>query len=150
MYGFEDIAWLPLCAGLTAFGFLATWLVGRRRGAAAVMRGVAWSLIPVAAYLTGLIELAWTVVGASVTWAVRLVFSPIVWAGVVVAGLCVVLFLVSGALRRRGKPERGQTVEAGEEAAQKELEREPSGKKAAASTDDFSEVEEILRRRGIS
>lgn len=145
--GYEEIAWLPLCAGLTAFGLLATWLVGRRRGAAAVTRGVAWSLIPVAAYLTGLIELVWTVAGASVSWALRLVFSPIVWAGVVVAGLSAILFVVSGILRGRGQPARGREVEQGGEEP-KSVEKEPSG--AQGSGDDLADVEEILRRRGIT
>ena len=147
MNGFEDIAWLPLCAGLTALGLLATWFVGRKRGAASVMRGVAWSLIPVAAYLTGLLELAWRVVGATAQWATRLIFSPIVWIGVVVAGLSVVLFLASGVLRRRGLPEGGQAGEARRDAS-KELKTKRSG--TTAASDDFSDVEEILRRRGIS
>lgn len=154
---FQEIPWLLLTAGLTGFGLLATWLVGRRRGAAAVMRGIAWSLVPIAAYLTGLIEVAWKLGAAVATWALQLVFSPLVWAGIIVAGLCAVLFVVSGVLRRRGLAgagrAAGQAVEPGRDAG-KELDRQPSGAKAtkqgATADDDFAEIEDILRRRGIS
>ena len=54
------------------------------------------------------------------SWAVRLVFSPVVWAGVVVAGVSVALFAVSGFLRRRSpKPTRAErrAAEAGDQPA---------------------------------
>lgn len=144
MSGFEQVAWLPLCAGLTVAGILLSWLVWRRRGAGSGLRGVAWSLIPIAAYLTGLIELIWQVVAASVGWAVRLVFSPIVWTGIAVAGLSAVLFLVSGVLRQR----RRAAPEAGEEP--KQVAQQESRPAAGSGDDDLAEIEEILRRRGIS
>ena len=53
MEGFEGVAWLPLCAGLTVVGCILSWVAWRRRGAGAGLRGIAWSLLPVAAYLTG-------------------------------------------------------------------------------------------------
>ncbi|MQA84995.1 MAG: cellulose synthase [Streptosporangiales bacterium] len=148
MSGFEQVAWLPLCGGLAVVGVLLSWLVWRRRGAAAGLRGVAWSLIPIAAYLTGLIELIWQVVAAGVGWALRLVFSPVVWSGVAVAGLCAVLFLVSGVLRRRTSPEDRAVPSRESGEAPKQV---TQGSRAGGEpSDDFAEIEEILRRRGIS
>src|SRR5688572_8605881 len=65
------------------------------------VRGVAWSLLPLAAAMTGLLRVVWEVADSVSSWAVRLVFSPTVWAGIIVAGVSATLFVVSGFLRRR-------------------------------------------------
>jgi hypothetical protein len=155
MNGYDSIAWLPLCFGLTVIGVILSWVAWRRRGAAAGLRGLAWSLLPVAAYLTGAVRLVWEVGTSVARWLTRFVFSPTVWAGVVVAGVAVLLFVISGALRGRtlargravGKGEvEGTTPKAGKPAARREVAKRGSG----GDDDEFSEVEEILRRRGIS
>ena len=145
MSGFDNVAWFPLCVGLTGLGLVASWLAWRRRGAAAGMRGAAWSLLPLAAYLTGAVEMLWRIGTAIADWVGGFVFSPRVWSGVIVVGLAVVLFLLSRALRARA-PKGRREVQPG---SRREV--EPARKQAAATPDDdFSEVEEILRRRGIS
>ncbi|MEU8270577.1 cellulose synthase [Sphaerisporangium sp. NPDC049002] len=158
---FDQIAWFPLCAGLTAVGLVLGFLAFRRRGAAAGLRVSAWSLIPIAAYLTGALPAAWKIGTAVVGFFTGLVFSPAVWAGVAVAGLSVVLFLVSGVLRRR----RGDAAAPAREArtAKQAAPRADQGaaapttpnrtlpqKPAASADDDLSDIEEILKRRGIS
>ncbi|WP_283136841.1 cellulose synthase [Rhizohabitans arisaemae] len=165
MPSYEQIAWLPLCTGLTAVGLVLSWLALRRRGAAAGIRGAAWSLLPLAAYLTGAVALVWTVLSQAVSFVAGFVFSPVKWAGVVIAGLAAVLFVVSGVLRARrsagaGPGKRAKAappaqppaagVTPGAQGAPKPVGpgRKPSGK--AAADDDLSEIEEILRRRGIS
>jgi len=183
--GFDQVAWLPLCVGLTALGLILSFTVGRRRGAATVVRGIAWSLLPLAAYLTGVLPLVWDTATAIAGWVGRLVFSPRVWVGVAVAGLAVLLFMISGMLRnravardRKSRPavaaagsrqvpagarqpslpsgqaaQARQPVQAGRkqagtgEAAQKQASQKQTDPLA---DDDFSEVEEILRRRGIT
>ena len=50
MSTYSQIAWLPLTAGLTLVGLIISFFVWRRRGAAAGLRGVAWSLLPLAAF----------------------------------------------------------------------------------------------------
>src|SRR6476620_11820050 len=87
---------------LTIVGLVLSMIVWRRRGPAAGLRGVAWSLLPAAAGLTGTLRLIWDIGDSVVNWATRLVFSPVVWAGIVLAGVSVVLFGVSGAMRARG------------------------------------------------
>jgi hypothetical protein len=108
---YDKIAWLPLCGGLTALGLVLSYLAMRRRGLGAGLRGVAWSLLPIAAYLTGSIEMFWKMGVAIGDFAKGFVFSPRVWAGIALAGLAVVLFVVSGPLRRRGVG-RGQDRQA--------------------------------------
>lgn len=159
MSGFDKVAWFPLCAGLTGLGLVASWLAWRRRGVAAGMRGAAWSLLPLAAYLTGAVKMLWRIGTAIADWVGGFVFSPTVWSGVVVAALALVLFMLSGTLRRR-TPTRGRAAQppASDATASRRgvssADRravEPARKQAAAAPDDdFSDVEEILRRRGIS
>jgi len=120
--GYNSIAWLPLCAGLTILGLILTYVIGRRRGRLSMLRGVAWSLLPVAAYLTGSVEMFWKIGAAIGHYADGFVFSPVKWAGVAVAGLSALLFFAtSGRGRRRAarlarKSGHGQS-EAGADAA---------------------------------
>ena len=102
MSTYDKIAWLPLCGGLTGLGLVLSYLVMRRRGMASGLRWAAWSLLPMAAYLTGSIEMFWKMGVAVGDFAKGFVFSPRVWSGIALAGLAVVLFVVSGPLRRRG------------------------------------------------
>ncbi|MEV7009056.1 cellulose synthase [Streptosporangium sp. NPDC051022] len=167
---FDQIAWLPLCAGVTGVGLVLSFLLLRRRGAAAGLRGAAWSLLPLAAYLTGALPALWQVGTAVVGFFAALVFSPVVWAGVAVAGLSAVLFLVSGVLRRRGASAPAAApsgssgssvtgaparpgVAAAPPAPAGARPRPQPGKAAQpakpAADDDFSDIEDILKRRGI-
>ncbi|HEY2239388.1 MAG TPA: cellulose synthase, partial [Streptosporangiaceae bacterium] len=103
MSNYDNIAWLPLCAGLTGLGLVLSYLVMRRRGLGSGLRWAAWSLLPLAAYLTGAIKMIWKMGVAIGDFAKGFVFSAQVWAGIAVAGLAVVLFVASGPLRRRAK-----------------------------------------------
>jgi hypothetical protein len=155
MSTYSQIAWLPLCGGLTGLGLVASWLAFRRRGFAAGLRGVAWSLLPLAAYLTGAIEMIWKMGVAIGSFATSFIFSPEKWAGIAVVVVAALAFVVSGLLRRNrpgkataGKPKDGKPTAAppkGQAIAPR------SGRAVAgADDDDFSEVEKILRSRGIS
>src|SRR6516225_6615191 len=101
MSTYDKIAWLPLCAGLTGLGLVLSYIVMRRRGPGSGLRWAAWSLLPLAAYLTGAIEMFWKMGIAVGDFAKGFVFSAQVWAGIAVAGLSALLFAVSGRLRRR-------------------------------------------------
>ena len=89
----------------------------RRRGIGSGLRGAAWSLLPVAAYLTGAIEMFWKMGVAIGDFATGFVFSPKVWSGIAVAGFSALLFVVSGPLRRRrlnrGSQRHRATAESG-------------------------------------
>jgi MFS family permease len=148
---------LASASGVTVAGLVASWFTGRRRGLAAGLRGAAWSLLPVAAYLTGVLGLLWRFGTAIARFATAFVFSPFVWTGIAVAGLAALLFVVSGALRRRrGKGGSGGAIPAVPgQAPGKALEpgrsSQPGGKRraAAAADEDFGEVADILRKHGI-
>jgi hypothetical protein len=122
---YSSVFWLPLCAALTALGLVITYAVGRRRGSRAMLRGAAWSLIPLAAYLTGSIKMLWQIGDAIGNFASAFVFSPVKWAGIGVAALCAVLFVATSGRERR-KAARARAAARAAEGSDK------SDKKAAA------------------
>lgn len=147
----DEVTWTALTAVLTALGAAWTWYAFRHRGVASGLRGAGLTLLPPAAWLTGTLQMFTEIGGSVAGWATDLVLDPRVWAGVVLAGLAVVLLVVSGVVRDRalaqGKQARRKRAERGAEPG------ELPGKSRKASEpadDDLSEVEEILRRRGIS
>jgi hypothetical protein len=169
MSTYDKIAWLPLCGGLTGLGLVLSYVAMRRRGLGSGVRGAAWSLLPLAAYLTGAIEMFWKMGAAVGDFAKGFVFSAQVWSGIAVAGVAAVLFVVSGPLRRR-RVKRGQDksavgAKAGATAGPgRELAARPAPaattapgrtpvkarKGKEADDDDLGDVEDILRRHGIT
>jgi hypothetical protein len=98
---YSSIAWLPLAAGLTILGLVLSYLIYQRRGLRPALMGVALSLLPIAAYLTGAIEMLWKVGAAIGQFGTGFVFSPSKWAGIGVTGLAIALFLAAGGRQRR-------------------------------------------------
>jgi hypothetical protein len=173
MSTYDQIVSLPLCGGLTALGLVLSYFVMRRRGLGSGLRGAAWSLLPLAAYLTGSVKWFWKIGVAIADFAKGFVFSTEVWSGIAVAGLAVVLFMVSGPLRRRGRQAVGTkaagTKAAGTKAAGREIAPRTAsvatttsartqgvpaqarkGKDPVGDDDDLGDVEDILRRHGIT
>lgn len=170
MPDFSDLTLLPFCVGLTLLGLIGSWAAAKRRGTTAGVRGVAWSLLPVSLYLTGLLEMLWDVVKAASDWVVNLVFSPSVWAGVALFGVSVVLFVLTGVLRGRGKSaeaegkgkgkgkksvgttERaaGEITATGPAPASASKKKQPKKKAADPDAGEFDEIEDILKRHGIN
>jgi hypothetical protein len=166
MSTYSQIAWLPLCGGVTGVGLVASYLAYRRRGFAAGLRGVAWSLLPMAAYLTQSVQTLWDMGVKLVDFATGFVFSPERWAGIALVGVALVMFVVSGLMRRtRPAGDGGRAVKGGAAkpgaaatgagksgAATKQALERRSSRQAAdlPDDDDFSEIEKILRNRGIS
>ncbi|MCD0450124.1 hypothetical protein LO762_13110 [Actinocorallia sp. API 0066] len=144
----SDALLFTVSLAVTVLGLLASWRVGRGRGAASGLRGAAWSLVPLGFYLTGLTG-----------FLASLVFSPAKWAGVVVLALAGVLYVVSGVRLRSsaGRPGRaGRTGGAhGGEPRRAGAGAQPPAVGGAARRpappidDEMAEIEEILRRRGI-
>ena len=144
----DEVTWAALTATLTALGAAWTWYAFRHRGAASGLRGAGLTLLPPAAWLTGTLEMFTEIGGSVVDWASGLVLSPAVWAGTVLAGLSLLLLVVSGILRTRALARAsGRGARAVDAARGGEL---PSGSPSPPADDDLAEVEEILRRRGIS
>jgi len=142
----DDAAWAALTLSLTVAGGIWTWFAFRSRGLASGVRALGFTLLPLAAYLTNTLQMFTGIATEIGDWASSLVFSPVVWMGVVLAGISVVLIGVGGRLRAR---------EVGPSSDQdgKEL---PSagparkGRPALAEDNDMADIEALLRKRGIS
>lgn len=151
----DNTTWAALALVLTLLGAGLSVLAWRRRGLTAGLRGLAWTLVPVAAWLTGTLRLAANIVGDVAAWGAGLVFSPTVWLGITIAGIAAVLWVVSGFLRARGIGVRGQQRGAGESrtkpAAAARLGKKSSRPPGARSDDldDLDDIEAILKRHGI-
>jgi hypothetical protein len=98
---YNSIEWLPLAAGLTVLGLLLSYAVWRRSGVRPALRVVAVSLLPIAAYLTGAIEMFWKIGVAIGQFGTGFAFSTTKWVGIGVTGLAIALFLAAGGREAR-------------------------------------------------
>ncbi|PUA79584.1 cellulose synthase [Nocardioides currus] len=150
----DEATWAALAATLTLLGLVWTYVSYRRRGAVAAMRALGFTTLPVAAWLTGTLEMFTEIGGSVADWATGLVLSPITWAGIGVAGFGIVLIVISGYLRDR---QIARGLDAGGTAPRAERERSlPAGSSTSSGTgsspvvdDDLADIEAILKRRGI-
>ena len=114
------------------------------------MRALGFTMLPVAAWLTGTLEMFTEIAGSVTDWATSLVFNPITWTGIGLAGLGIVLIVVSGIVRDRQLARGGDRPTASKSRAKLP---EASSTRGAASApvvdDDLADIEDILRRRGI-
>lgn len=138
--GYDEAAWGALALALTVLGGVVTFFRWRSRGLAALLRGSGLSLLPLAAWLTGLLELVADIGGDISRWAVHLVFSPVVWLGIVLAGVAGVLFGAGTWLAGRGGS-------APAEVKSRTREPLPRGSEDIEGMDD---INAILRKHGIS
>src|SRR5262249_11529995 len=173
---FSQIPWFFLCGGLTAVGLIGSWFALRRRGPRAAARWVAWSLLPIALYLVGILQVLWRFGVAIGGFFGALAFSPQAWCGLILprrapllfAGIARVLLVVPGGRRGRSRrrEEKGErdrkdtrALSAAPPAAasaagmpSRQAAPVPAKRKggAAPADEDFDEVASILRRHGIS
>ena len=153
----EGTTWAALTAALTVAGAIWTWIAFRRRGAANGLRALGFTLLPAAAWLTGTLEMVVDIAGSVTDWATSLVFDVRTWVGVGLAGLAVLLWVVSGILRDR-QLARAQAAKAA--ATDGRATRGREGLPEASSTrsgptskpavdDEMADIEALLRKRGI-
>jgi hypothetical protein len=166
---FSQIPWFFLCGGLTAVGLIGSWFALRRRGPRAAARWLAWALLPTALYLVGILQVLWRFGVAIGDFFSGLAFSPKVWSGVILAGVSLVLFVVTGGLRGRSRRKRAKAEPDSQPPATRALGAAPPAaasagmasrpkaapvpakrKGAAPDDEDFGEVAAILKRHGIS
>ena len=166
---FSQIPWFFLCGGLTAVGLIGSWFALRRRGPRAAARWLAWALLPIALYLVGILQVLWRFGIAIGDFFSGLAFSPKVWSGVILAGVSLVLFVVTGGLRGRSRRKRAKAEPDSQQPATRALAAVPPAaasagtasrpkaagvpakrKGATPADEDFGEVAAILKRHGIS
>jgi hypothetical protein len=151
--------WLSIggwvCIAVTVVGLGLSVVVWRRRGARSGLRGIAWSLLPIAAYLTHSVRLIGQLVSAIVQFASSFVFSTKAWVGVGLLVLAILLFVASGGVPKARRPARRKDARkdrAGDEDGQpgKVPALQDRRAKPTADDDDLGDVKDILKRHGIS
>ncbi|WP_156721521.1 hypothetical protein [Streptomyces apocyni] len=141
-----------VCSAVSAAGLGIAAITAYRKRFLTATRIAAYSLIPLGLVMTGVIE-----------WVSDLVFKPSTWVGFGVLGLAWLLFMTTRAIERRGggtRKERKQAAAAEQQAAVAPGASAPSlgagqsapparQKKSDAPTEDFSDIEAILKKHGI-
>lgn len=150
----EGTTWAALTAALTVAGAIWTWIAFRRRGAANGLRAMGFTLLPAAAWLTGTLEMVVEIAGSVTDWATGLVFNVLTWSGIGLAGLAVVLFVVSGFIRDR-QLARAQTKDGAPAAAPSSKRRDelpPASARTKGGSpidNEMADIEALLKKRGI-
>ncbi|MDH6708696.1 hypothetical protein P3T27_005436 [Kitasatospora sp. MAA19] len=138
---------------LTAGGVAVAGLRAYRRRFLSATRWLAVALIPVGLYLTGLFPVARTIGSEFAAWATKLVFDPRVWTGIVLLGVSAVLLVTTRWVGRRGAvdsaPERPAAAAPERPAVASAPPKKPAAGKRDDGLGDFTDIEEILRKRGI-
>jgi hypothetical protein len=151
----DDPSYFALALALTLVAGTVTWFAYRKRGLGAGLKGAGITVLPIAAYLTKTLEMFARIGDAIGDWAVRLAFSPVVWIGIVLAGVGVLLFAAGRVVDARGgdkpaKP-RKQKVRGPEQLESSQpTAAAPVAAPAASVDDDLADIEALLRNRGIT
>jgi hypothetical protein len=152
---------VTVCAALSAAGLAVSFLTAYRRRFVAATRLAAVSLLPIGLAMAGLVGLGGKIVQAVGTWAADLVLKPTVWVGFGALAVSVLLYLVAKFAEthpggKAGRSQRGEASRAGQRTA-----AEPGAARPAVTSgnaakpkpdsggDDFSDIEEILKKHGI-
>ncbi|MDQ0989850.1 hypothetical protein [Streptomyces sp. V3I7] len=144
-----------VCAAVSAAGLGIAVVTAYRKRFLTAVRIAAYSLVPIGLVLTGIIS-----------WLGTTAFSPTAWAGFAVLALAWLLFLTTRAVERRrhggtraerkaaARSERQDAVAPASSApslgtASGSAPRPASTSRAGDSSDDFSDIEAILKKHGI-
>ena len=139
------MSWGALALSLSVVGGIYTWWALRHRGVAAAVRGAGLTLLPIAAWLTGLLQVVGEIGDSLSNWLARLVFSPSTWLGIIIGFVAIVLIGSARALGRREKPDAS---DAGRGSTPKAV--GPTKTSDPLIDDEMAEIQAILRKRGIS
>jgi hypothetical protein len=140
-----------VCSAVSAAGLGIAVVTAYRRRFLSAARIAAYALVPVGLVMTGLVG-----------WLADTAFSPTAWAGFGVLGAAWLLFAGTRAVERRrvGRATSGSertgavapgasapSLGAGSRPAKGSAAPRPAG--SAAATDDFTDIEAILKKHGI-
>jgi hypothetical protein len=144
----DDVSWGALALSLTVLGGIYTWWSLRHRGVTAAVRAGGITLLPLAAWMTGLLSVFGDVVDTFSNWFAHLIFSPKVWLGMIIFVIAFVLIGGANAVSRRVNPKPAKQA--------KDKKTQPKAVQKAAQPDplliddEMAEIQAILKKRGIS
>lgn len=154
---YDQGLWFIICAVVTGLGVIGAFFAFARRGAVSGFRVLGWALLPLAAALTGVVQLLFNFATATIRFVTNFALSVEAWVGFAMFAFAFVLLGGAGIARRRGRGavrERsnsaaGQTAgnDGGNQAA---VEGNKSQQKDDEALAGFEDIEEILKNRGIS
>ncbi|MEU0936178.1 hypothetical protein [Embleya sp. NPDC005971] len=168
-----DVVTGALCMALTGLGLVIAVQKARQRRFLNATRWTAAALFPIGLYLTGLATLGRRVGSAAADWATDLAFGIKAWGGVAILAFAVMLLMITRMIGRKHPEPTGTATstsadlsallggsDAGGELPQSRQQRQPKQPKPApaprsrraargAVDDEFAEIEELLRKRGI-
>jgi hypothetical protein len=152
---FATSSWAgPVFILVTLVGLGLSAIAWRKKGARSGIRGAAWSLLPMAAWLTSALGLIGRMVSAIVQFAGSFAFSPKTWLGVILVGVAALLFLVSGGIPFVGWRKHRKAEKKGRAGGGPPPGSVPATRTKAAvpadQDDDLADVRDILKRHGIS
>jgi hypothetical protein len=142
----NDVSWGALALSLTVLGGIYTWWALRHRGMTAAVRAAGLTLLPLAAWMTGLLSVFGDVVDTFTNWFAHLIFSPRVWLGMIVFVVAFVLIGGANALARRTAPEKPAKKRRGDQPKAVGATSHPD----PLIDDEMAEIQAILKKRGIS
>jgi hypothetical protein len=145
----DDVSWGALALSLTVLGGIYTWWALRHRGITAAVRAGGITLLPLAAWMTGLLEVFGDVADSFAHWFTRLVFSPMVWLGMIVFFVAAVLIGGANAVSRRVDPKPAASRRTKSAAPETKAVRATSSADPMID-DELAEIQAILKKRGIS
>ncbi|MFD9287854.1 hypothetical protein ACFWBV_05995 [Streptomyces sp. NPDC060030] len=149
-----------ICSAVSAAGLGIAAITAYRKRFLAATRVFAYSLVPVALVMTGVVE-----------WVSGIAFKPGVWIGFGLLAVAWLLFMTTRAVERRSGSSRKErraakaagrdaevapaapspslTTGAGASAPQAQGRPRRKPEQGAAPGDDFSDIEAILKKHGI-
>jgi hypothetical protein len=145
--GVNDVSWGALALSLTVLGGIYTWWALRHRGMTAAVRAAGITLLPIAAWMTGLLSVFGDVVDTFSNWFAHLIFSPKVWLGMIIFVVAFVLIGGANAMSRRIDPKPAKKAKAAK------VKPPAVGASSPADPlidDEMAEIQAILKKRGIS
>jgi len=128
-------------------GGIYTWWALRHRGVTAAVRAAGITLLPLAAWMTGLLQVFGDVVDTFSNWFAHLIFSPKVWLGMIIFVIAFVLIGGANAVSRRVNPKPAKQAK-GDKAQPKAVQK--TSRPDPLIDDEMAEIQAILKKRGIS
>ncbi|MET7302929.1 hypothetical protein [Embleya sp. NPDC005575] len=172
-----DVVTGALCMALTGLGLVIAVQKARQRRFLNATRWTAAALFPIGLYLTGLGTLGRRVGSAAADWATDLAFGIKAWGGVAILAFAVMLLMITRMIGRRNPESTGTAASSSADLSalmggagasgsgggvggadgalpggrQPKPAAAPRSRRGArgAVDDEFAEIEELLRKRGI-